>query len=158
MLHIVVDTREKDPLRFEGWPDVVCSVGTLPTGDYSLLGLSDRVAIERKTLIDVVNCFSGTEKGRFERELSRARGLDYFAVVIEGSYAEMEARRYRSKLTPSQANKILLDLQVRYRSSFVWAGNRRAAEFITYWLLRSYLDQTRDQCKSVLAAYGDEHV
>ena len=156
-MHIIVDSREKDPLSFEWWTDVACSVGTLPTGDYSLPGLSDRVAIERKTLVDIVNCFSGAEKDRFERELQRARGLDYFAVVIEGSYAEMEARKYRSKLTPSQANKILLDLQVRYRTSFVWAGNRRAAEFITHWLLRSYLDQAKEQYKSVLAAYGGEN-
>ena len=153
-MHIIIDSREQLPLSFSGWSDINTSVAALPTGDYSLLGLHDKIAVERKTLVDIVNCFSGTERDRFERELSRGRGLDYFAVVIEASYAEMEARKYRSKLSPSQALKVLLDLQVRYNASFIWAGNRRAAEFITHWLLKSYLNQATENYNYILSSHG----
>ncbi len=41
---IVIDSREQRPYQFPG-----AVVKTLPTGDYSIVGLTDRVAIERKS-------------------------------------------------------------------------------------------------------------
>ena len=41
---IAIDTREQRPYRF-----VWSEIKTLTTGDYSVIGLEDRVAIERKS-------------------------------------------------------------------------------------------------------------
>ncbi|MCA1987342.1 MAG: hypothetical protein LDL27_12865, partial [Desulfovibrio sp.] len=68
-MKIVVDTREQRPFRFERWPAVILEPGTLPTGDYSLPGLAHRVALERKSLDDLVSCLKSTGRERFEREL-----------------------------------------------------------------------------------------
>ena len=44
---VVVDTREQRPYRYPG-----SLRGTLPSGDYSLLGLESLVAVERKEKAD----------------------------------------------------------------------------------------------------------
>ncbi|WP_241160230.1 hypothetical protein [Desulfovibrio sp. ZJ369] len=53
--------------------------GSLTVGDYSLEGLTDKVAVERKELPDLVQCL-GRERERFERELQRGMPLDAFAA------------------------------------------------------------------------------
>ena len=50
---IVVDTREQEPYGFN--PDLVRPVRrALPAGDYSVAGLEETIAVERKTLDDFV--------------------------------------------------------------------------------------------------------
>ena len=73
-LRIVFDSREQCPFRFEGFNAVV-EVGALATADYSLVGFTDRIGIERKSLPDLVACL-GVERERFARELARLRGYD----------------------------------------------------------------------------------
>ena len=79
---IAVDTREQKPYRFERF-----EVKTLPTGDYSIVGLEDRVAIERKTKSDAYSTI-GRGRARFESELERLARLSYAAIVIESSLTD----------------------------------------------------------------------
>ncbi len=85
-LAIVVDSREQLPFSFKGhtcYEGTTVTTGTLNTGDYSLEGLTSFVAVERKSLPDLVMCL-GKERERFVRELERGRALDAFAVICEG--------------------------------------------------------------------------
>ncbi len=95
----ITDSREQLPLNLDPLQSVV---GTLATGDYSLAGLQNHVAIERKSLPDLIGCI-GTGRERFERELHRLRAYPSRAVVVEASWAEMEAGEWRSKVTPRAA-------------------------------------------------------
>ena len=81
-MQIIVDSREHLPFTFEHgrYADVQIQSGTLNVGDYSLCGLEDKVAVERKSLPDLVACL-GRERQRFEKELQRSMALDAFAVV-----------------------------------------------------------------------------
>lgn len=73
-MKIIIDTREQRPFAFLGQNgDIETERGTLSLGDYSLAGLTDRVAVERKSLADLVMCL-GKERERFQRELMRAAG------------------------------------------------------------------------------------
>ena len=74
-MKIIVDNREQRPFSFRGTPydGVAVEAGTLAIGDYSLAGLTDRAAVERKELADLVACL-GRERDRFERELARPHG------------------------------------------------------------------------------------
>ena len=81
MLQIIQDTREQYPFSFEGYP-VEVKPGTLPTGDYSLDGFEDRIAIERKAAGDLISCMTGGRE-RFRRELERLRGYEAAAVVVD---------------------------------------------------------------------------
>ncbi len=78
-MKILIDSREQNPFTFQGrhYGGVEIEAASLQTGDYSLAGLQDRIAIERKSLADLVACL-GRERGRFERELTRAAALEVF--------------------------------------------------------------------------------
>jgi len=69
-LTIVRDTREHaTSYDFAGYPDVVVIDGCLPAGDFSIPGFTDRCALERKRLDDLIGCLS-QDRDRFERELT----------------------------------------------------------------------------------------
>lgn len=61
-MKIVIDSREQCPFTFGGYD---CGVvrGALATGDYSLAHLEHQIAIERKSLDDLLGCLtSGRER------------------------------------------------------------------------------------------------
>lgn len=152
-MRIISDTREQAPFNFGKFECEVVT-GTLATGDYSLAGLEDRCAVERKSLDDLLGCLTGEGRERFERELARARGLDAFVVVVEGSFQDMAEGRYKSKMRPHAALQSILAFQVRYGAPFIWCGTRTGAEYTTYHFLRHYLREAQERLKAVLKAHG----
>lgn len=105
-MKIVRDSREQSPFHFddEKFGKVDVQESSLPTGDYSLVGLESRVAVERKSLPDFMASIS-TGRERFERELARARGLDAFMVVVEAPFSEIVAGNYRGRSNPKQQHR-----------------------------------------------------
>ncbi len=106
---VVVDTREQTPFEFsEG---VLVARRALTAGDYSLEGLEQEVAIERKSLDDLVNTLIHNWR-RFALELSKLQGMRRSAVVVEGSVADVLQHRYRSSAHPhavlAAANAVFL--------------------------------------------------
>ncbi len=152
-MRILIDSREQLPFTFGGY-EVTPEVAALPVGDYSLPGFQDRIAIERKSLDDLVGCLMGDNRKRFERELSRGAFLDLFAVVVEASLADVSQGRYRSEMKAKSALQSIITFQVRYRVSFVWAGNRAGAEYMTYSLLTKYLREIGERYKLAVKHQG----
>lgn len=149
-MRILIDSREQLPFAFSGshFEDVTTESGSLSTGDYSIAGLTDLVAVERKSLDDLAQCL-GRERDRFERELVRARGLDAFAVVVEGSFEDLAHGRYRSKLNPHSACQSVLSFSARLGVPFLFAGSRAGAEYATAGFLRQYLKGCRERLKAI---------
>jgi len=135
-LRIIQDSREQAPFRFEGFPAVV-EVAGLDAGDYSLAGFERRVAVERKSIQDLVGCLTG-ERPRFERELQRLKAMDAAAVVVEATADDLRAGHFRARLNPEAAWQSVLAFTQRYRIPFFWAENRADAEETTFHLLRHY--------------------
>ena len=153
---ILVDTREQRPFNFEHERyDVQIQPGTLSVGDYSLAGLQDKVAVERKSLPDLVQCL-GRERERFERELLRGAALDAFAVVVEGSWSDLANGNFRSQLNPHAACQSTLAFMARYRVPFLFAGSRAAAEYAAWGFLRQYLEGARKRWASIVKAHGED--
>ncbi len=153
MIRVVVDSREQAPYAFAGY-DCEVVAGALVTGDYSLAGLEDRAAVERKELSDLLGCLtSGRE--RFERELARGRGLDMFLVVVEASWADLAGGRYRSRMQPHAACQSVLAMQGRYRVPFMFCGSRAAAEYITFWTLAKYLREVEKTAQAILKTHKE---
>ncbi len=100
----IIDTREQTPLDLSPLRSVA---GTLPTGDYSVVGLEAIVAVERKSQGDMLACI-GCERERFEREVQRLLAYSVRALVIESTWAEFEAGGWRSKIKPASAIGSLL--------------------------------------------------
>ena len=154
-MQIIVDSREQLPFTFSHERyDVQIQQGTLAVGDYSLRGLEDKVAVERKSLPDLVQCL-GRERERFERELQRGAALDAFAVVIEAAWPDLAGGNFRSQLNPHAACQSVLAFMSRYRTPFLFAGSRPAAEYVTWGFLRQYLEGARKRWASIVKAHGE---
>jgi len=133
---IVIDSREQAPFSFEGYP-VEVMTGTLTTGDYSVPGFADRVAVERKSLGDLLGCLTH-DRERFTREMERLRGYESAAVVVEASFEALAAGNYRSRMNPDSAVQSVVSIIQAYRMPFFFAGDRRRAEAFVFDFLRHF--------------------
>jgi len=129
---IAIDTREQQPYEIPG-----AEVCTLPTGDYSIVGLLDRVAVERKSKADAYSSL-GPGRARFRREFERLAALDYAAVVVEDTVPGFLRRPSYSKMNPKAAISSLIAWSVRYRVPVFFAGDREHGRALTLKLLEMY--------------------
>ena len=130
---IVIDTREKEPYSF---PCSTIRCG-LKTGDYSLVGLEDRVSVERKRTEELFLCV-GKERKRFEREMVRMSRFDYAALVVEGDLRELSRPSNFSKVSPKAVINSLVSWSVQYGVHVYLAGNRELARALTLRILEKY--------------------
>jgi ERCC4-type nuclease len=124
---VLIDTREQRPYAFPG-----ALRKTLATADYSVAGLEDVIAIERKALNDFLNCIS-RERDRFERELQRLQGFPYRALVVEASLADI--LRACGGLHPNSIIGTIASWMMKYHLPILFAENRTLAEMLTGRLL-----------------------
>lgn len=82
MLPIVIDTREQNPLDFSDYPDVRIVRAKLWPGDYSLQAATRLMAIERKSVSDLIGTmmtgyagWTATTPKRFDAELLGLSGI-----------------------------------------------------------------------------------
>lgn len=129
---IKIDSREQKPYQFEN-----SEVGTLGVGDYSICGLEDHIAMERKSLDDLIGCLTKGRE-RFERELSKSRGLEYFALIVEASLSDLANGQYRSQMGPKSAIQSLLAFSIRWRLPIFFCENRKYGQRVTESLLMKY--------------------
>ncbi|MBN2196782.1 MAG: hypothetical protein JW751_28510 [Polyangiaceae bacterium] len=131
---ILVDTREQCPLHFSDAVDV--EICTLPTGDYSIRGYSDRIVIERKAPGDLWQC-TGSERARFEGELARLQAYPLRAVVIESTIDGILATMPRGRVQPRTVIRSTIAWSQDFGIPMVWAGNpQNAACWVEYFLTR----------------------
>jgi len=129
---VAVDTREQKPYRFPH-----SEVKTLTTGDYSIVGLEDQVAIERKSKEDAYSSL-GQGRERFERELERLSKFDYAAIVIEASLPDFLMAPAFSRMNPKSAANSIIAWSVKYRVCVFFAGDRLHGNALTKQLLEKY--------------------
>lgn len=133
---IVIDTREQRPYPFTG---LATQVGTLATGDYSILGYEDKIAVERKGKEDAWACVAG-ERERFERCLERLAGLHRAAIVIECDLRDFSVRpSYIQRVTPATAVGSFISWSVKYQIQLFWCDTRAYAERVVVRYLAGYL-------------------
>lgn len=155
---VAVDTREQAPYRFRTikgnaaqkyQPVLVPQIEkTLRTGDYSIVGFEDQIAIERKSKEDAFSTFCHGHD-RFERELARLSELPgWSGVIIEASIASILTNPpENTKYTTTSFFGQLYAWQLRFRNVHWWfEPTRGAAEKTVYeWLRRFYLDHEKAQ-------------
>lgn len=146
---VKIDTREQRPYQFAdliadvsqgGGPLIVETVtGTLVSGDYSLCGFEDRIAVERKSLADLFGTIGGG-RDRFERELDRLNAMEFAAVVVEGQWSEVFDNPPRhSKLSPKTVFRSVNAWEHRYpRVHWHFLPGRDFAEVKAFRVLERY--------------------
>ncbi|WP_156920865.1 ERCC4 domain-containing protein [Fundidesulfovibrio putealis] len=137
-LRIVVDSREKRPWLFSGYPDVEVVRGTLKTGDYSLPGFEDQVALERKSLQDLIGSLSAG-RDRFEREMERLAAMEFAAVLVEASAEDIAKGKFRGNMNPTSVLQSIYSWTVRHNVHFLLCGTRKHAEYACHGLLSKFI-------------------
>jgi len=143
-LKIKIDTREQAPYNF----DTPSEVGAISVGDYSLVGLENNIAIERKELNDLIGCLT-TDRERFEKELHKGRALDYFGLVVEASLSDLANGHYRSRMGPRSAIQSLLAFSIRYRLPIWFCESREYGQRVTESLLLKYAREIEKKFENI---------
>lgn len=154
--NMLIDTREQTPWTFEsitigvgcGKKDLQLSINTkkLDCGDYSIEGMEDRVAIERKSMADLYGTLS-RGRSRFIRELAKLNQLEFAAVIVEAEWSEaMMSPPERSRLLPVCVDGMINAWMIRFpRVHWVWCPGRYIASKRCFKLLdRFYGDKNGD--------------
>jgi DNA excision repair protein ERCC-4 len=102
---------------------------TLATGDYSVRGLEHKVALERKSLSDLVMCV-GRERERFEKELQRLMAYETRAVIVEADWAHIELKQYRGLVEPNMVLGSLMGWVAQGVPLIMCGDAQRAGKFI----------------------------
>jgi len=127
---IAVDTREQEPLKFTRLEAVSFA---LFTGDYSIRGLEDSFAVERKSIDDLANCCLSSSRERFEHELHRLRGFRFKRLLVVGSREDIAAGHYHSRIAPKAVLATLGAFETRYVPVVFAATPEEAARMIEQW-------------------------
>jgi len=150
-LTFCVDTREKNPYKFEVPTERV----KLDAGDYSIKGLEDCISIEKKELNDLIGCLT-TDRERFEKELHRGKALDYFALVVEASLSDLANGHYRSQMEPKSAIQSLIAFSIRYRLPVWFAESREYGQRLIESLLLKYCREVEKKFKQIQEGKSNE--
>lgn len=143
---IIADTREQQPFAF-GSAHVVTVRRALAAGDYSIEGMEDVVAVERKTVEDFVKTVI-RERERFERELERLSAYTAACVVVEGSLADILEANYRTGAHPNSILGAAIAIIVDHRVPVFFCGDRQAARTFTEAYLLRCARKLRAPCPS----------
>lgn len=142
LLRIVVAKNEQQPLTFRqpDMEDVLAEPATLRTGDYSILGYEDRIAVERKHSLDEICSNIGKGRVRFEKELERAKNFDRFYLLIEGNPADLLLGGWeRSQLPTKSAFGSIAAWDMKNNLRYACCSSRIVAEMMIVHWFRKYL-------------------
>lgn len=135
-LHILIDRREQRPWTWSE-PGINTERCTLATGDYSVAGLSEHLAIERKSLDDLVQTVIHNAQ-RWHAELERLAAMRAACVIVEGSIPDLFAERYKSHAHPHAVLGRVLSAQLDFQIPVLFAADRPHARLCaTAWLARA---------------------
>lgn len=145
---VAVDTREQHPWSFLGFKcdsphagrDLIIPTcqKALKTGDYSIIGMEDEIAIERKSLQDLYSTL-GQSRDRFIRELERMKEMEFAALVIEADWTVVcNCPPEHSKLHPKTVFRSLIAFAQRYKVHVYPCKTRHLAERVAFRILQRY--------------------
>jgi len=139
---ILVDSREQLPFDFSLFPNWIAGeqTATLPCADYSILGMESLVALERKSLSDLVGSLM-TGRERFLRMCERMTTYKYRAIIVESSYSSVKSPYHEyTQCHPNGISGSLDAIEIRYQIPIIYADKDRslAAEKAASWLSKIF--------------------
>jgi hypothetical protein len=151
---IIIDTREQQPWSFS---EYVVANKKLDTGDYSIDGLQEIFAIERKKSINEIA--NNIVEPRFKDVIARLSQLKYSFLLLEFSMTDVlnypigsnlpKKMWDKVKITPAFIMKNILDWQLKHNIKVLFCNNASNAEKIAEYILkRIYLTTSIERKKS----------
>lgn len=134
---IIIDTREQEGYSFD--PRLAATVRrALPAGDYSVAGMENTVAVERKSLDDFVSTVIHS-RARFRKELRKLAEYRAACVVVEAGLLEVMLHRYRGDAHPNAVVGNALSIILDFRIPVFFCSSRQAAcQFVQAYLLAAH--------------------
>ena len=86
---------------------------TLQSGDYSVKGLEDVFAVERKSMSDLAGSLR-SGRDRFMRELHRLRGFTFARLLVVGTAQELSVLIARGRVSLDMLEHSLLSIEQRF--------------------------------------------
>ena len=135
---VIRDTREQTGYTFKEYDR--CQgmiVRKLDTGDYSIVGLEDKICVERKGCIEEVALNLGKNRDTFMREIERMKEFPHKFIVLEFSLEELMAfpnqsripKKFKDsvKITGKFILKSLMEIQLKDDVHVVFCDNKTNA-------------------------------
>jgi|TARA_Y100001937_G_scaffold103417_1_gene142585 ERCC4-type nuclease len=135
---VVRDTREQQGYFFKKFNTCQGTVQRkLDTGDYSILGMEDKVCIERKASVSEIALNLGKGKYAFYNEVERMRDYEHKFIVCEFSMEDVmrfpegakipKELKGKVKITGKYILRCLMEFAVFNDVHVVFAGSERGA-------------------------------
>lgn len=138
--YVLIDTREQKCLRFPPELGVDCGAATLPAGDYSVRGFTAHIALERKSVSDLVSTLT-QGRTRFEAELDLLAEYRWKAILVEGRRGDVEAGIYRSLATPQSIIGSLRAIWMRWGVPTFWLDSPEGCAREVAWYARRLVEK-----------------
>ena len=135
---LLVDTREQNPFhfyRFGGWFAGI-EKKALKLGDYSVAGLEEVCAVERKDLSDLVHSCTVDRRGFIDRLRAMAR-LPHRLLVITSTLSQVKSPYPHANVDPNRVTQFLIATLAGLQVPFVCSETHELGEE----LVASYLYQ-----------------
>lgn len=140
---VLVDTREQRPFSFARFPNWIGGerTATLPVGDYSIEGMEAILALERKSLEDLVGTLMHGRE-RFLTMCERMTQYRYRALVVEATYEDVKSP-YPSNFITAHPNGVAgsLDaLEAKFGIPVIYTSRHKdlAEEKVASWLSKHF--------------------
>lgn len=146
---IIVDTREQKPWTFEHHAKANIK---LDTGDYSIQGLENVLAIERKR--NVAEFANNITEKRFVDVVERLSKTPYAFILFEFNMDQIMSYPIGSdipkrlwdkiRISPSFLIKHILDLQIHHNIKIIFCDNSDNAEKIALSIMRKVYKESKN--------------
>lgn len=131
---IIVDQQEKLPLTRYFDPKLVrVESAHLETGDYSLAGATELLAIERKGLGDLLSCIT-SDRERFMDQMRRLKNYPTRFLIVEATREQIEAEVYSRNVRSSSVVNSLLGVAVRWNICVQYCDGPKEAARMVQWV------------------------
>jgi ERCC4-type nuclease len=132
---VIKDTREQDGYFFSEFNTCAGMIEQkLDTGDYSILGMEDKICIERKGCVEELAVNLGQKKHAFLAEVERMNSFPHKFIILEFSLEDLikfpdETRipvknKATLKITGKYMLKCLFEFQLYNNVQILFCGNK----------------------------------
>lgn len=135
---IIIDSREQQSPLFGRYPKgMTVSCQTLSVGDYSLAGFTDRIAVERKQISDLVP-YCSSDHLATKRKMEKLEKLEWAGLIIEARESEVYSPYRFSQVSPESIRQALASFSIKHKVH-IYIGDREHCgrwmidRFIRYW-------------------------
>jgi ERCC4-type nuclease len=103
-------------------------------GDYSLLGFTDKIAVERKQISDLIP-YCTSDHAATKIKMQKLSQLEWAGLIIEARESDVARPYIHSAASPESIRQALASFSVKHKVH-VYIGDR---EHITRWMVDRFI-------------------